>query len=564
MAIKNQSFSTILVCLLLYFFTTLSSAQSNFEISGGGDGGYWVLLQPSIGISAMHMQVLNNDKVIIFDRTDSGPSNLTLLDNQCRQNDDVLHLDCTAHSVLYDIASNTFRPLMVQTDTWCSSGSVDSEGTLVQTGGYHGGERVIRTFTPCQDNSCDWVELTKYLWDRRWYASNQILPDNRIIVVGGRKVFSYEFYPKNESLPSSYYLRFLIETRDPGEENNLYPFLHLLPDGNLFIFANRRSILFDYVKNKIVKRFPVISGEDKRNYPSTGSSVLLPLRLTGENGGDNVSVTIEAEVMVCGGAPAGAFIKAEKEQVYVKASTSCGRIKVSDPKPVWSMELMPMPRVMTDMLLLPNGDVILINGAANGTAGWEDAVNPNLNPVLYLPEEEPTRRFVVMKPSTIPRMYHSSAALLPDGRILVGGSNPHRRYNFTSYPYPTELSLEAFHPPYLAPQTAHLRPSILSVELMDRTVSYKQVFSVTFVLALFRPSGTISVTLILPSFTTHSFAMNQRMVVLDVINVAQLSTFAYKVMVNGPTNARVAPPGFYMMFVVHAGSPSHAVWLKVM
>ncbi|KAK0575234.1 hypothetical protein LWI29_035838 [Acer saccharum] len=498
MAIKNQSFSTILVCLLLYFFTTLSSAQSDFEISGG----YWVLLQPSIGISAMHMQVLYNDKVIIFDRTDSGPSNLTLLDNQCRQNDDVLHLDCTAHSVLYDIASNTFRPLMVQTDTWCSSGSVDRDGTLVQTGGYHGGERVIRTFTPCQDNSCDWVELTN-----------------------------------------------ISGTGD---------------DGNLFIFANRRSILFDYVKNKIVKWFPVISGEDKRNYPSTGSSVLLPLRLTRENGGDNVSVTTEAEVMVCGGAPAGAFIKAEKEQVYVKASTSCGRIKVTDPKPVWSMEHMPMPRVMTDMLLLPSGDVILINGAANGTAGWEDAVNPNLNPVLYLPEEEPTRRFVIMKPSTIPRMYHSTAALLPDGRILVGGSNPHRRYNFTAYPYPTELSLEAFHPPYLAPQKAHLRPSILSVELMDRTLSYKQVFSVTFVLALFRPSGTISVTLILPSFTTHSFAMNQRMVVLDVINVAQLSTFAYKVSVNGPTNARVAPPGFYMMFVVHAGSPSHAVWLKVM
>ncbi|WZZ19869.1 hypothetical protein YC2023_121256 [Brassica napus] len=31
----------------------------------------------------------------------------------------------------------------------------------------------------------------------------------------------------------------------------LYPFLHLLPDGNLSIFANRRSILFDCINHRI-------------------------------------------------------------------------------------------------------------------------------------------------------------------------------------------------------------------------------------------------------------------------------------------------------------------------
>lgn len=452
---------------------------------------------------------------------------------------------------------------MVQTDTWCSSGAIDRDGTLIQTGGYHGGERIIRLFAPCNNESCDWVELSKYLRDRRWYASNQILPDNRIIVLGGRKVFTYEFFPKNESSPSSFYLRFLIETRDPGEENNLYPFLHLLPDGNLFIFANRRSITFDYVNNKVVKEFPVIPGDDKRNYPSTGSSVMLPLRLSGGNDDNGTSVMPEAEVMVCGGAPPGAFIKSDKEHVYVEASRTCGRLKVTDSKPVWSMEVMPMPRVMSDMLLLPTGDVIIINGATNGTAGWEDAVGPNLNPVLYSPDEEPNRRFVVLNPSKIPRMYHSTAALLPDGRILVGGSNPHRRYNFTAYPYPTDLSLEAFHPPYLAPQNAFLRPSILSVEAADKTVSYNQVFSITFVLSLYNPNEGLSVSLITPSFTTHSFAMNQRMVVLNVVDVSQLSVFAYKVAVIGPTTATVAPPGYYMLFVVHAGIPSNGVWVKV-
>jgi len=89
------------------------------------------------------------------------------------------------------------------------------------------------------------------------------------------------------------------------------------------------------------------------------------------------------------------------------------------------MEFMPAPWVMNDMLLLPTGDVILINGAThgNGSAGWDDARNP----VLYLPDEDPPRGFVVLNPRKNPRMYHSTAALLPDGKVLVGGSNPYKR-----------------------------------------------------------------------------------------------------------------------------------------
>lgn len=49
-----------------------------------------------------------------FDRTtDFGPSNLSLPYGKCRFNDAAIQIDCTAHSVLYDVASNTFRPLMI-------------------------------------------------------------------------------------------------------------------------------------------------------------------------------------------------------------------------------------------------------------------------------------------------------------------------------------------------------------------------------------------------------------------------------------------------------------------
>ncbi|OVA00311.1 Glyoxal oxidase [Macleaya cordata] len=571
MAIKKNPFFFfffLLLPILSLLFLSLELQENQVSASPTSGGGEWVLLHQSIGISAMHMQLLHNNKVVMFDRTDFGPSNLSLPFGTCRfdPNDVALQTDCTAHSLIYDVSSNNIRPLMVQTDTWCSSGSVIPNGTLVQTGGYNDGDRVVRTFAPCPDfDRCDWIELPEYLSVRRWYSSNQILPDGRIIIVGGRRVFNYEFFPrnpiidsKNSSSPLNYYLRFLEETKDSYDENNLYPFLHLLPDGNLFIFANKRSILFDYVGNRVLKEFPEIPGSDKRNYPSTGSSVLLPIQLSNLNGTELPA----AEVMVCGGAPAGAFYQAQ-HGIFIGASKTCGRLKVTDPEPVWVMEEMPMARVMPDMLLLATGDVIILNGAANGTAGWESAANPVLHPVLYRTyESDPTRRFEILNPSSIPRLYHSAAVLLADGRILVGGSNPHRLYNFTDVTFPTELSLEAFSPPYLANKQSFLRPRIISVGPTGNSLQYRQIFTVTFSLSMY-PEHDISVTLLSPSFTTHSFAMNQRLVVLRVVNLLPMSTTGYQLSVIGPTTAAIAPPGYYLLFLVHESVPSKGVWLKI-
>ncbi|KAI3796029.1 hypothetical protein L1987_38690 [Smallanthus sonchifolius] len=525
--------------------------------------GTWDLLQRSIGISAMHMQLLHNNKVVIFDRTDFGPSNLTLPFGQtCRLNDEFQRPDCTAHSILYDVVSNTFRPLYVQTNVWCSSGATNPTGTLVQTGGYHAGDHKIRLFTPCDDESCDWIEMERSLGVQRWYASNHILPDGNIIIVGGRRAYSYEFFPKNPNSNSSplylFNLTFLMETTDYQEENNLYPFLHILPDGNLFIFANQRSILLDYVRGQVVREFPPIPGE-KRSYPSTGSSVLLPISLN-ENVQSPVPAPAVVEVMICGGAVGGSFSMAERG-AYVAASQTCGRMNLGDPQPYWIMEQMPLRRVMPDMILLPTGDVLIINGAGRGTAVWENAVEPVLHPVLYEPKK---RLFTVLNPTGRPRMYHSVATLLPDGRILVGGSNPHVTYKFTGVDYPTDLSLESFSPPYMDERFAYYRPSILTVEYdFDESVTYGQYFGVTLGMTLSGLDRRLMVTLVAPSFTTHSFAMNQRVLILHVVDVQQVSLFGYRVTVRAPSSPNVAPPGYYMLFVVHDGVPGHAVWIKL-
>ncbi|PQQ11433.1 WSC domain-containing protein [Prunus yedoensis var. nudiflora] len=167
--------------------------------------------------------------------------------------------------------------------------------------------------------------------------------------------------------------------------------------------------------------------------------------------------------MVCGGAPRNSFVLASRGE-FIDALRTCGRLKVSDQKPYWVMEEMPVPRVMADMLLLPTGDVVIINGAALGTAGWEYGRDPVTKPVIYRPSENPNRRFSVMAGSQRPRLYHSAAVLVPDGRVLVGGSNPHVYYNSTDVEYPTDLSLEAFSPPYMSVKYEPVRPRIVSVK----------------------------------------------------------------------------------------------------
>ncbi|KAA8537553.1 hypothetical protein F0562_027161 [Nyssa sinensis] len=458
---------------LLWRLLLLVAGQRCLSLTHAG-GGRWELLKPNIGISAMHMQLLNNDRVVIFDRTDFGHSNISLPNNRCRvdPNDTALATDCSAHSVEYDVATNSIRPLMVLTDVWCSSGALMPDGRLIQTGGFNDGDHAVRVYRPC--TGCDWEEVKFGLKNRRWYATNQILPDGRQIIIGGRRQFNYEFYPKTGSTTEAYHLPFLVETTDPKIENNLYPFVFLNVDGNLFIFANNRAILFNYLKNVVVKTYPQMPGGDPRSYPSTGSSVLLPLKnLQGP--------AIEAEVLVCGGAPKGSYTSAMNGN-FVGALNTCGRIKIADPSPKWVMETMPLARVMGDMLLLPNGNVLIINGASAGTAGWEFGRNPVLKPIIYRPNNPVGSRFEVQNPSTIPR------------------------------------TLKA---------------------------------------------NLVTITMVAPSFNTHSFSMNQRLLVLGGSNVSVVGKSAYEVGVMTPGSENLVPPGYYLLFVVHQGIPSEGIWVHI-
>ncbi|CAN6463020.1 unnamed protein product [Victoria cruziana] len=539
------------------FFSTQDPEPVPHAVYDTGFPGSWELVVEDSGVSAMHLQLMpGTSKALIFDSTIFGPSHIGLPDGKCRYDphNKETHQDCWAHSVEYDYDTGDIRPLMVLTDTWCSSGALSVDGRLIQTGGFNDGGRVVRTYSSC--DSCDWQEFPLMLSGQRWYASNHILPDGRIIIIGGRRKFDYEFVPAAEERNvEAFRLPFLREVTDAWE-NSLYPFVFLSTDGNLFVFANNRAILLDYQTNQVVKNFPDLP-DGARNYPGSASAALLPLNLADDRS------PLPAEVLICGGAQPDASDRAAKG-AFQPALDSCGRIRITDPNPVWNMETMPSRRVMGDMLILPNTEVLLINGAKSGSAGWRFAQDPSLEPVIYRPWNQDGSRFQVLAPTSIPRVYHSSAAVLPDGRVLVAGSNTNNDYNFTAQ-FPTELRMEKFSPPYLDPSMSTHRPTILWGGARSE-LQYGQMFTVRiFLLDLLAGSDDFMVTMYRPPFTTHSFSQNQRMLVLMVQEVREdlLLLGTYEIVATAPPDKVVAPPGHYLLFVVHSGLPSVGVWVHI-
>lgn len=534
------AFVCLAIHLSLYVSLVLNSAHA------GVLPGSWELLVENAGVSAMHMTITPANTLIMYDRTDYGASELQLPGGKCRNDsrDLALKVDCYAHSIELNLRTNYVRPLEVLTDTWCSSGAFLADGTFVSIGGYNDGAQAIRYFVPCDDGSCDWDETSDHLASPRWYASNQILPDGRIIVVGGRRAFSYEFAPKSSGAVQ---LPLLAETKDPKAENNLYPFLHLSSDGNLFIFANTKSILLDYKSNLVVRTFPELPG-GSRNYPSSGCSVMFPLKSS-----DSFQTV---EVMICGGAPEGAYEQVNANS-FPSALSTCGRMVITDANPSWEVEEMPDSRVMGDMIILPTGEILIINGAKEGQAGWDKARNPALAPALYSPSAASGVRFQELASTSIPRLYHASSVLLPDGRIIVGGSNPNVGYAFTNVLFPTELRIEAFSPYYLDSSFDIQRPTITG---LDQQISYSSTFRLTFSVQKLSPD--LELRLSAPTFSTHTVGMNQRQLILQLINVTAAGS-GYAATAAAPPNSATAPAGYYMLFVVNDGVPSAGTWVRV-
>lgn len=486
-------------------------------------------------------------------------------------------LNCPHHSISHLVYVDEFIELnqikylslvlnfdiQITNNPWCSSGGLSKNGALISTGGTFGGFKSMRILKPC--TNCNFEEKKDALFTLRWYATQVKLENGGFAIVGGSHSQNIEFIP-DESLifkPKMFPMPFLDETHTVPGENNLYPFVNLLPDGNLWIFANDQSIILDPNTGKELQRFPVLPG-GTRNYPPSAQSALLPIDLT------NDANEVNLEVVICGGNTKNAFLHADRTNPrdFLPALKSCGRITISPVGKAWDMDEMPSPRVMGDMHVLPTGDILMINGAQAGTSAWNAADIPNMTPVLYSPNKPKGNRFKELSPTTIPRMYHSSSAVLPDGHILVAGSNTNEWYMKVAPPdvlnkewkYPTDLRVEKFAPPYLDPALQKFRV-VIQENNSDKNWKYGGDFNLQVQLAGEQINqATIKVTMFSPPFTTHGYSQNQRLLILKTKQV----TAAGQITVVAPPSGRIAPPGYYLVFVVHNEVPSRGMWVQIL
>jgi hypothetical protein len=121
--------------------------------------------------------------------------------------------------------------------------------------------------------------------------------------------------------------------------------------------------------------------------------------------------------------------------------------------------------------------------------------------------------------------------------VLVGSSNPHQFYVFNNVEFPTEVSIEAFSPDYLASSNHGRRPKIASRSPIDEQVCLKYGENLMLLFRAQQLDPVVSVTLVAPSFTTHTFAQGQRLLFLET-QVSRPDGF----LVSGGTKSPL-PPG---------------------
>ncbi|KAI9060007.1 copper radical oxidase [Trametes sanguinea] len=523
-------------------------------------GWQFTLKQELSGIVALESIVVSPTLVLWFDRATDDP------------------LQVNGHSAwgaLWNLETNTVRALDVLTNSFCASGALLSNGSMVSVGGdpsgfpgnpaIEPGTQAIRIFEPCASptgEGCTVFEdpATLHLLEKRWYPSSLRIFDGSLMIVGGMHEetpfyntdpeLSFEFFPPKESTtrPSEFLNRSL-----PA---NLFPRVFALPDGRVFMVANNQSIIYDIEANT-ERILPDIPNNVRVTNPIDGSAILLPLS----------PPDFVPEVLVCGGTETDT-IDPLLLTSQTPATSQCSRIRLDEEGIAkgWQVEHMLEPRMMPELVHLPNGQVLIANGARSGFAaiasvsdpvGNSNADHAVLVPSLYTPNAPLGQRIsnAGLPSSGIARVYHSSITLTPQGNFLIAGSNPND--NTTVGPgikFPSEFRVQTLDPPFMFVE----RPKILNI---PKQLAFNKSFTVPISVpsSLAHPGANVQISLMDLGFSSHAFHSSARLVFMD----GKLSQDGKSLTFTTPPNGRVYPPGPATVFLTIDDVTSEGAWVMM-
>jgi len=426
------------------------------------------------------------------------------------KNNKLMFYEDGASATIWDYVNGVFTSTPDTADLFCSGHAFLADGRVLVVGGYSGGGNKIgipnaEIFDPAANT---WTAVPNMSF-ARWYPTATTLSDGRIIVTAGWDTGNHD----NVGIPEIYDPSTNTWTQLTAANNpfETYPFMYLLPDGRLLHLGGSES-----------------------------PTITEALDLTA-----NTWTTIDSRI-IDGASPAmylpGKFVKAgsasDSQGGSAPVYNTAYVLDMTAASPAWQqVPSMVYPRSFMNMTVLPDGTVLATGGETDRNGGT--IANAVYAAELWSPT---TRTWTTMASMHTPREYHSTALLLPDGRVVQSGMGS----DFGNVP--DEKSTEFYSPPYLFKGA---RPTITQAPTQ---ISYGTNFSVTT-----PDAATItSVVLIRNGGVTHFFDQNTRYVPLTFSQASGGLT------VTAPVDGRLAPPGYYMLFLVNSnGVPSVAPILQV-
>jgi hypothetical protein len=381
-------------------------------------------------------------------------------------------------------------------DVFCSGHSFLPDGRLLVAGGtYNAGNCGSEKTNIFNFVDRTWTQVTSAN-SSRWYPTNCTLPNGEVLVVPTEAFTKNADGTQGPAPTVQVWMtgggwRNLSTPSQILQHNEIYNWLHVAPNGHVFSSGPGVGRFLDWTTGTWAQN-GIAGTLTDRNY---GSSVMYE----------------PGKVMVSGGG--GPTPTAET--IDLTAST-----------PAWQVtQPMMHARRHHNASLLPNGQTLVTGGSIG--PGYE-----SFAPALPAEVWDSRGSWSTLASLSTPRLYHSTAVLLPDGRILSAGGGAGGAPNV-----PSQFSADTYKPPYFFRGS---RPVITSAPGRDTSIAYGSLFFV----------GTPDVASIervslvrLPS-VTHGFDQNTR------FNQLTFSKTIEGLSITAPSSPNLAPPGHYMLFIL--------------
>ena len=482
--------------------------------------GRWELLPYSCPIQPLHAVLLHTNKVFFISGSGNDPNNV----NE------------TKGSAVWDYTKNTFfRPLTPVDaykepfDLFCGGHSFLADGHLLFAGGtlrYDPFEGIPESFnfSPVDQQ---WTTVQP-MAHGRWYPTLVTLGNGRILAVSGLDENGDLNRLPEIYAPSTGWIAFSQLT----SKLPLYSHLFLLSNGKLFYSGAQfrasnkvppRLLTLPTDFNKPIIEQQVSGLQDPDSGDQAGSVLLPPAQ--------------DQRVMIIGGGNGRQqMLDGSSNPVFGMATKRVNIVDLKSGNPTYRPAAsLNFARMHVNAVLLPDRTVFVCGGSRMSESGKQATTQAE----IYNPA---TNTWTVVANASVPRLYHSVALLLPDGRVVSTGGNPRRTVE--------ERRIEIYSPPYLFKGP---RPVI---ESAPQTLTYGGTMQIQTPQA----QNIKWVNLIKPCSTTHSCNTEQRLV--DLVITSATSTVLNVKVTN---TANLAPRGWYMLFITDfKGVPSVAQWVRLL